>query len=202
MCGLIALFAPGNKTASRVDTMREMLARIAHRGPDDEGVRHIAGQALFGHRRLAIIDLDHGSQPMLSSDGRYSLVFNGEIYNYVELREELMKHGVRFKTRSDTEVLLHMLICFKEAALEKLNGMFAFVFHDSKDNTWIASRDHFGIKPLYYSTIKNELLFVSEIKALLAHPNLNQSAMSIRFIIIYLSSFAWTSEPCLKMYLK
>ena len=170
MCGLIALFAPGNKTASRVDTMREMLARIAHRGPDDEGVRHIAGQALFGHRRLAIIDLDHGSQPMLSSDGRYSLVFNGEIYNYVELREELIKHGVRFKTRSDTEVLLHMLICFKEAAIEKLNGMFAFVFHDSKDNTWIASRDHFGIKPLYYSTIKNELLFVSEIKALLAHP--------------------------------
>ena len=154
MCGLIALFAPGNKTASRVDTMREMLARIAHRGPDDEGVHHIAGQALFGHRRLAIIDLDHGSQPMLSSDGRYSLVFNGEIYNYVELREELIKHGVRFKTRSDTEVLLHMLICFKEAAVEKLNGMFAFVFHDSKDNTWIASRDHFGIKPSTIQQLK------------------------------------------------
>jgi asparagine synthase (glutamine-hydrolysing) len=172
MCGLIALFAPGERSASRKGTMQAMLARIAHRGPDGEGVHHVPGQALFGHRRLAVIDLEHGAQPMLSADQRYTLVFNGEIYNYIELRGELEKEGVCFRTHSDSEVLLQLLIHRGPAGIDQLNGMFAFVFHDRQDNTWIAARDNFGIKPLYYATVGDELLFASEIKALLAHPGI------------------------------
>jgi asparagine synthase (glutamine-hydrolysing) len=153
--------------------MQSMLARIAHRGPDGEGVHHVMGQALFGHRRLAVIDLEHGAQPMLSSDRRYTLVFNGEIYNYLELRGELQKEGIDFRTYSDSEVLLQLLIHRGEAVVDQLNGMFAFVFHDRQENTWIAARDHFGIKPLYYATVGDELLFGSEIKALLAHPEIH-----------------------------
>jgi len=172
MCGLIALFAPGDRTSSRKNAMQAMLARIAHRGPDGEGVHHVPGQAMFGHRRLAVIDLEHGAQPMVSADQRYTLVFNGEIYNYLELRQELEKQGVRFRTHSDSEVLLQLLIHHQAAAIDQLNGMFAFVFHDRQDNTWIAARDHFGIKPLYYAKVGEELLFASEIKALLEHPEL------------------------------
>lgn len=172
MCGLIAIFAPGDRTIARKSTIRAMLALIAHRGPDGEGVHHVFGQALFGHRRLAIIDLELGAQPMLSADQRYTLVYNGEIYNYVELRGELQKEGIEFRTHSDSEVLLQLLIHRRTAAIDQLNGMFAFVFHDRQDNTWIAARDHFGIKPLYYATVGDELLFGSEIKALLAHPEI------------------------------
>lgn len=172
MCGLIALFAGGEITAARKHTMKAMLSRIANRGPDGEGVHHVPGQALFGHRRLAIIDLDQGAQPMLSEDLRYTLVFNGEIYNYIELRKELEKDGVFFKTHSDSEVLLQLLIHRGVSAICQLNGMYAFVFHDRRDNTWIAARDHFGIKPLYYATVDEELLFASEIKALLVHPKI------------------------------
>ncbi len=114
---------------------------MIHRGPDGSGITHIPNQAIFGHRRLAIIDLDYGQQPMVSLDERYTLVFNGEIYNYLELRDELQRDGVVFTTDSDTEVLLGMLMRFGEKALTKLNGMFAFVFHDRKQNQWIAARE-------------------------------------------------------------
>lgn len=151
--------------------MDAMLSRIAHRGPDGEGVVHVPGQALLGHRRLAIIDIEHGAQPMRAVNGRYSLVFNGEIYNYLELRQTLIQHGDRFETFSDTEVLLKLLIREGAKGISRLNGMFAFIFHDSEGNHWIAARDHFGIKPLYYVLPnRDELVFASEIKALLAHP--------------------------------
>jgi len=149
-----------------------MLARIAHRGPDGEGKIHIPGQALFGHRRLSIIDIEHGAQPMCSSDKRYTLIFNGEIYNYLELRQSLIQQGQHFVTFSDTEVLLKLLIQEGARAINRLNGMFAFVFHDRENNSWIVARDPFGIKPLYYANVGDELLFASEIKALLAHPKL------------------------------
>ena len=124
----------------------------------------------MGHRRLAIIDLEHGAQPMCSNNQRYTLVYNGEIYNYLELRQALVQQGQHFDTVSDTEVLLKLLIQNGAGAISRLNGMFAFVFHDREKNTWIAARDPFGIKPLYYAGIGDELLFASEIKALLAHP--------------------------------
>lgn len=148
------------------------MSRIAHRGPDGEGIHHVPGKALFGHKRLAIIDLEHGLQPMCSRDGRYTLVFNGEIYNYIELARYLRQQGVVLESSSDTEVLLQMLILRGPEALLELNGMFAFVFHDNKDNGWLVARDHFGIKPLYYANVGSEFIFSSEIKAILAHPEI------------------------------
>jgi asparagine synthase (glutamine-hydrolysing) len=169
MCGIAAIFAHGKDLSQRLPVMQHMLERLAHRGPDGEGVHHVATQAIFGHRRLAIIDLEHGAQPMCSADGRYTLIFNGEIYNYVELAEQLGKSGIALTTASDTEVLLQLLIQKGTSALLDLNGMFAFIFHDRQDNLWIAARDHFGIKPLYFAQTPDELVFASEIKAILAH---------------------------------
>ncbi|MBF0612083.1 MAG: asparagine synthase (glutamine-hydrolyzing) [Magnetococcales bacterium] len=172
MCGLVTIHSAGRSLEDRVSVLKAMLARIAHRGPDGEGSIHIPGQALLGHRRLAIIDLEHGGQPMCSRDQRYSLVYNGEIYNYQELRKTLIQNGHRFETYSDTEVLLKLLINEGVQAIGRLNGMFAFVFHDRQNNTWIAARDPFGIKPLYYTQSGDELLFASEIKAFLDHPEI------------------------------
>lgn len=172
MCGLAVILTQDQDLSSLTTVMKSMLARIAHRGPDGEGIHYIQKQAIFGHRRLAIIDLEHGAQPMCSTDSRYSLVFNGEIYNYIELAEQLKKQGVKLKTESDTEVLLQLLILKGTDALRDLNGMFAFVFHDRQENQWIAGRDHFGIKPLYLAEMKNELVFASEIKAIFAHPKI------------------------------
>lgn len=172
MCGLVTIHSSGRPLDDRLGVLDAMLSRIAHRGPDGEGKVHIPGQALLGHRRLAIIDLEYGSQPMCSKDHRYSLVFNGEIYNYMELRQTLIQQGQHFVTFSDTEVLLKLLIQDGAHAINRLNGMFAFVFHDRETNAWIAARDPFGIKPLYYANAPDELLFASEIKALLPHPSI------------------------------
>ncbi len=130
MCGLVAFLSSGCELAGRKPTIKRMLASIIHRGPDGEGVHHVPNQALLGHRRLAVIDIEHGTQPMISSDQRYSLIFNGEIYNYLELRKELEKQGINFFTQSDTEVLLNILVHRGEDGINLLNGMFAFVFHD------------------------------------------------------------------------
>lgn len=173
MCGVVAILGAGQALDDRMPVVAEMLARVAHRGPDDEGTVHIEGQAVFGHRRLSIIDIEHGHQPMIGGDGRYTLVFNGEIYNYVELRRELQDSGIRFRTDSDTEVLLELLIRDGAAGLKRLNGMFAFVFHDRQTRRWLAARDPFGVKPLYYSALADEMVFASEIKALLAHPEIH-----------------------------
>lgn len=172
MCGIVSVHSSGTSLSELEDTVEKMMDRLMHRGPDGSGMTHVPNQAFFGHRRLAIIDLDHGHQPMVSPDGRYTLVFNGEIYNYLELRKELSGKGVEFKTVSDTEVLLAMLIYYGREALSRLNGMFAFVFHDRQSNQWIAARDPFGIKPLYFAEVGEYLVFASEIKAILAHPDI------------------------------
>ena len=172
MCGFVSILAEKKNLSSQKSLIKKMLDRIAHRGPDGEGVLHIAGQALFGHRRLAIIDIAGGAQPMHSEDERFILLFNGAIYNYIELRQQLKEVGVNFKTSSDTEVLLQLLIYKGKSALPLLNGMFAFIFYDQKENSWIAARDHFGIKPLYFSKKNKELIFASEIKSILEHPEI------------------------------
>ncbi len=170
MCGLCGIFYPaGPKRPGLESTVRRMMDRLAHRGPDGEGCATGAGYCL-GHRRLAIIDLEHGAQPMASQDGRFQLVYNGELYNYLELRQQLVQDGVVFRTSSDTEVVLQMLIRKGAAALEDFNGMFALAFVDRDTGQWLLARDPFGIKPLYYASAEDEFLFASEIKALLAHP--------------------------------
>ena len=172
MCGIAGILSDGRGLEDRVGALDNMLRQLAHRGPDGEGRVHRLGQALLGHRRLAVIDVEHGAQPMCTADGRYSLTYNGEIYNYRELRHSLVEAGVRFATQSDTEVLLQLLVREGERAVPRLNGMFAFVFHDAHDNSWIAARDGFGIKPLYYVALPGEWVFASEIKALFAHPGI------------------------------
>ncbi|MDH5509470.1 MAG: asparagine synthase (glutamine-hydrolyzing) [Nitrospinota bacterium] len=165
MCGIAGLL--GFPDSGRM--MRKMLSQEAHRGPDGEGVYEGEPHLWLGHRRLAIIDLDTGAQPMKSPDGRFALVHNGEIYNYLELREDLEKRGWKFTTRSDTESLLAGLILEGPAFLQKTVGMFAFAFWDSRERSLMLARDRVGVKPLYYcQPTPGKLAFASELKSLLA----------------------------------
>lgn len=172
MCGICGILGSKTDRIKREYVVKKMMACLVHRGPDDSGV-YTAEQFSFGHRRLAIIDLVSGKQPMQSSDGRYVLVFNGEIYNYIELRQKLIQRGIPFQTFSDTEVLLKLLIHQEESAFHSLDGMFAFAFFDRETGEWILGRDPFGIKPLYYVVLQDEIVFASEIKALLVHPQIH-----------------------------
>lgn len=143
-----------------------MMSMMAHRGPDDEGV-YSNSRLSLGHKRLSIIDLESGHQPMVAGDGRYAIVFNGEIYNYKELRRRLKEKGYAFVTQSDTEVLLHWVAEYGASGLTELNGMFAFALWDNYTKKLFLARDRLGIKPLYYCEIGKRLTFASEIKSLL-----------------------------------
>jgi asparagine synthase (glutamine-hydrolysing) len=153
--------------------IRAMTRVLAHRGPDGEGYYLDRGIAL-GHRRLSIIDLASGQQPMTTLDGRFTIVFNGEIYNFRELRKELEGCGARFRTRSDTEVLLAAYAQWGRGVLTRLLGMFAFAVWDRQERKLFAACDRLGVKPLYYAQLGEELLLGSEIKALLAHPRVKR----------------------------
>jgi len=152
------------------------------------------GSATIGMRRLAIFDPANGHQPMVSPDGRYSIVFNGAIYNYRALQDELEPLGWVFRTRCDTEVLLAALVHWGEAALERLRGMYAFAFWDRANNSLLAARDAFGIKPLYYSFDKGRLIFASEVSALLASGEVPDEIDPVA-VADYL---AWLSVPAPK----
>ena len=167
MCGIVSII---NKKPIPVnpELLSHMASMLDHRGPDDEG-SFIEGNIGFYHKRLSIIDLKLGKQPM--TDNNITIVFNGEIYNYKELREELIKYGHTFKTNSDTEVILKMYEQYGMDCIDLLNGMFAFLIYDKPKNKIIAARDHFGIKPLYYVNGKDNIIFASEIKAILQHPS-------------------------------
>ena len=175
MCGICGLVGPGP-----VD--REALARMTstlhHRGPDDDGylVREYDDVAVgLGFRRLSIIDLDTGNQPIANEDGSLQLVFNGEIYNFRELRRELEARGHRFATNADTEVIVHLYEEHGPLCVEKLNGMFAFALWDERGRELVIARDRFGKKPLHYAEIDGSLIFGSELKALLEHPDCPRS---------------------------
>ena len=181
MCGIAGFVNARGEAEGAV--LQAMLRRIAHRGPDGQGV-FLEGRAALGHRRLAIIDLEGGPQPMFNEDGRFVVVFNGEIYNYQALTEELTAAGHTFATRSDTEVLLHGWEQWGQDLLPRLRGMFAFALWDCKTETLFCARDPFGIKPLYYYVAADgTLLFASEIKAFLDHPafekRLNESQLEL-----------------------
>jgi asparagine synthase (glutamine-hydrolysing) len=167
MCGIAGFFGAGDEAV-----LRRMTDRLVHRGPDDDGVLIDGdGRAFLGFRRLAILDIAGGRQPMLTDDGSLALVFNGEIYNFRELREELVRAGARFRTdHSDTEVLLHGYRQWGEDLPNHLNGMWAFAIHDRARRRVFLSRDRFGKKPLFWCMREGTLVFASELTALREHP--------------------------------
>ena len=167
MCGICGVAALKDAMAPGVPQIHAMCATIVHRGPDDMGVEVQAGVGL-GMRRLAIIDLASGQQPIYNEDRSIRIVFNGEIYNYRELKADLLKRGHRFYTHSDTEVIVHAYEAFGARFPECLNGMFAFALHDQQRQRLILARDHLGIKPLFYYVDDQYLIWGSEIKAILA----------------------------------
>ncbi len=169
MCGIAGVLHRDGQPASKV-TMKAMTDLIAHRGPDGEG-QYCEGEIGLGHRRLSIIDLsDAASQPMMSPDGRYLMTFNGEIYNFRELRTELIARGHRFVSSGDGAVLLAAFAEWGLGALTRLNGMFAFGIWDRETHTLTIARDRFGVKPVYYTTSGGAFLFASELKAFRAFP--------------------------------
>ncbi len=175
MCGLVAIF----DTRGRRDIPREAVARMnevqRHRGPD-EGAVHLEPGLALGHRRLSIIDLATGQQPLFNEDGSVAVVFNGEIYNYQSLIPELTRLGHAFRTRSDTEVIVHAWEAWGEACVERLRGMFAFALWDRNRETLFLARDRLGVKPLHYALLPDGLLLVgSELKSLLAHGGLSRA---------------------------
>ena len=172
MCGITGIYIVNNPSEVQKDTLIKMRDTLIHRGPDDSGLYISPDKKLgFGFRRLAIIDLSRaGNQPMANEDKTLWLMFNGEIYNFQELKEELIKKGHQFKSKTDSEVLLHLYEEKGEKCLDDLNGMYAFVIWDEKQQKLFASRDRIGIKPFYYYYKDGVFLFGSEIKAILAHP--------------------------------
>jgi asparagine synthase (glutamine-hydrolysing) len=169
MCGIAGILELGGDSVSPA-ILRRMTDSIAHRGPDGEG-QWIEGPIGLGHRRLAIIDLSPGgSQPMITADSRYVICYNGEVYNYRELRAELLAAGYRFSSQSDTEVILLALAHWGTNALKRFNGMFALALWDREKRAILLARDRYGIKPMYISMQGNRLMFASEQKAILAHP--------------------------------
>jgi len=159
ICGIVALHGP-LADESRV-TLARMNGAIVHRGPDDEGSL-LDGQAALAMRRLSIVDLATGKQPIHNEDGSVQVVFNGEIYNFAELRADLEKKGHRFHTHSDTEVLVHLYEEEGDAFLPRLNGMFAFALWDAKPGRLLAARDRAGKKPFSYAVTRDAFVFVSE----------------------------------------
>ena len=188
MCGIYGFVAaagdlgPPERTAATLDAMDRS---IHHRGPDDSG-RYVDERCAMGMRRLSIIDLGGGKQPIASEDGRYWIVFNGEIYNYRTLREQLLARGHRFTTTSDTEVIVHWFEERGAAVVDALEGMFGFAVWDRQRHALVLARDRLGIKPLYYAPTPRGLVFGSELKSLLCHPDVRR-AVSPEALSHYLS---------------
>ena len=188
MCGFVGYV---NQTDVPSDTIVKMANRIRHRGPDDEAYFN-DDKVSMGFRRLSIIDLAHGKQPMYNRDQTKVLTFNGEIYNYQDIRKDLQKLGYEFRTDVDSEVLIHGYDAWGPDLLQHLRGMFAFVIYDSKTGEVFGARDHFGIKPLYYYDDGKTFLWASEIKAFLEHPNfkkeLNEDLLAIHLSFEFIPS--------------
>ena len=174
MCGIAGITNFSGQTPSE-DLLKLMTDVIEHRGPDGSGA-YISGGIAFGHRRLSIIDLAGGHQPMTTSDDRVTITYNGEIYNFPELREELKALGYQFKTSGDTEVILQAYHAWGPKSVERIRGMFAYAIHDKQNNEVFIARDRLGIKPLFYAQLSGDtFVFGSELKSLKLHPNFNSS---------------------------
>lgn len=191
MCGIAGYIDPGKSLteAEGESILNRMMTRIRHRGPDDCGLYLESGVGM-GNVRLSIIDLSGGDQPLSNEDGSLWIVYNGEVFNYIELHEELIKKGHRFKTHSDTEVILHMYEEYGADALQYLNGQFAFAIWDNKRKECFFARDRVGIRPLFYTEIKGKLVFGSEIKSIFEFPGIKRqfSAEALKEVFTF-----WTT---------
>lgn len=186
MCGICGIVNHQGSNPVEHSILQRMADRIRHRGPDDQGF-FIKRNIGLAHNRLSIIDLsDAGHQPMQNADGSIQIVFNGEIYNYLELRQQLIGKGYSFKSHTDTEVLLHLYEDKGIECLQQLNGMFAFAIWDNSKKRLFAARDHFGIKPFYFRAGTESFIFASEIKAILEHPDIDVS-MNMEALYDYLT---------------
>jgi asparagine synthase (glutamine-hydrolysing) len=195
MCGIVGVLHRRNMPAAPVDVQR-MCEALLHRGPDDHGIFCEGGVGL-GHRRLSIIDLSAaGRQPISSPDGRYVMVYNGEVYNFQELRVELSGLGHSFNTRTDSEVVLHAVMQWGASAVTRFNGMFAFAVYDRDSQEILLARDRYGIKPLYLCRSGGRLLFGSEVKGLLAHSEVD-AQLDRTALVEYLTFQNFFSEKTL-----
>ena len=190
MCGIAGILEFGRDARASAAALREMCGVIRHRGPDDDGF-YTDGAVGIGMRRLSIVDVAGGHQPISSEDGTLSIVFNGEIYNHLALREQLIARGHSYRTHSDTETVIHLFEEYGADCVQHLRGMFAFAIWNRNTRTLFIARDRLGIKPLYYKWTPERLLFGSEIKAVLAHggirPEFNRAALPEYLAFGYLS---------------
>ncbi len=192
MCGIVGQFSippQGESTGKVISDLTNLMIR---RGPDEAGYWSDSSNCALGFRRLSILDLtSSGNQPMLTLDGRFALVINGEVYNFVELRAELQAKGWQFRSSGDAEVVLFALAEWGKAALDRFNGMFALAFYDSLEKRLLLARDHVGSKPLYYLKSPQELVFASQYDQVMAHPwakglAIDQGVLSLYMVFGYI----------------
>lgn len=191
MCGFAGFVGEALGSGNPEALLSSMARAIAHRGPDGQGVLAAPGIG-FAHVRLSIVGLADGQQPMTDAENRFTIVFNGEIFNYVELRDELKARGVIFRTGSDTEVLLQLYATYGEACLSRLNGDYAFAIWDHRERRLVLARDRMGVRPLFYTEHKGSLYFASEIKALLEVPGIEAELDPVALDQIFT---LWTPIP-------
>ena len=181
MCGLAGLVSLGQNGSDDERIVQRMCDVIAYRGPDDSGVKRV-GSAVLGSRRLAIIDLSQaGHMPMSDATGRWWIAYNGEVFNFAQIRDELLQLGHQFRSKTDTEVILHAFIQWGADCMHRFIGMFAFAFADTQTGEVVLVRDRYGIKPLYHARQGDRILFASEMKALLHvmdPPRVDQQSLS------------------------
>ena len=193
MCGFAGIYIKNGDIKKRIPEIEKMSNCIRHRGPDDSKL-FVGKNALFAFRRLSIIDLDGGSQPFVSECGKFASVFNGEIYNYLELKKELENDGVVFSTNSEIEVIVNLYMREGASFISKVRGMFAILIYDEEKNTVFAARDPFGIKPLYYRATKNGVVFSSEMKAFFFDSEYNGFDVNNERLQNYFT-FQYVTEP-------
>lgn len=191
MCGIAGYYSLKGSVKHNPELIQRMVGAIRHRGPDEAGA-FFSDRCVLGHARLSIIDLTGGAQPLCNEDSTLWITYNGEIYNYIELRQELLGLGHKFKTDSDTEVIIHAYEQWGEGCLDKFNGQFAFVICDLRKQELFAARDRLGIRPLFFTQTADKFIFASEIKALFCHNDINRS---IDLVGLDQTFTWWTTAP-------
>ena len=195
MCGIVGIVNHKQDISNQYYIIRNMAKTQAKRGPDEDGL-YFSKHANLGHRRLNIVDIENGKQPMSYriDEVTYTIVYNGQLYNTEEIREILISNGFKFKGYSDTEFILKAYVFYGKDICKHLNGVFAFaIWNDKKGEIFIA-RDHFGIKPLYYTFVEDNLIFSSEIKGILEHPKAEcaiDKKRNFRIFWCWTKSFTW-----------